>query len=104
MKRHFHITDYFPRHLFWDMDPDNLDPRKDKDIIIPRALYATTPSTFLQDISTLEQLYTQVEIEVELRRTKEKISDKVCELVARRYDVPLFSRFRRNNRRYSRTL
>ena len=85
------------------MNPDTLDRNYDKDIIIPRALYATTPATFSKDISTLEKLYTEKEIEKELRNTKEHISNKVCEMVAQRYHVATFSRFSRNESRITRT-
>ena len=39
------------------MDPSKLDLSRDKYIIIPRALYATTPDTFEADIQKLEKLY-----------------------------------------------
>ena len=41
------------------MNPDKLDPRKDKDIIIPRALFATNEETFSTDIVKLEQFYSK---------------------------------------------
>jgi hypothetical protein len=46
------IADIFPKHLFWDMDYETLDFQKDKDVIIPRALYLTNKNTF--------EKYTQV--------------------------------------------
>jgi hypothetical protein len=56
MKNKVNIATIFPKHLFWDMDYDKLNLEKDKAIIIPRAMYATTPDTFEQDIKRLEQL------------------------------------------------
>lgn len=54
MKQTVNIATIFPKHLFWDMDYSKLNPAKDKDIIIPRAMYATTPATFEKDIQKLE--------------------------------------------------
>lgn len=56
MKQSVNIATIFPKHLFWDMDYSKLNLSKDKSIIIPRALYATTPETFETDILKLEAL------------------------------------------------
>ncbi|PRD46101.1 DUF6922 domain-containing protein [Sphingobacterium haloxyli] len=87
------ISQIFPKHLFWDVDPKNLDIQDDKDFIIPRALMATTEETFVKDIQPLEQLYSKMQIVRELRKTKERISNEVCKLVARRYHVRQFLRY-----------
>lgn len=87
------IAKIFPKYLFWDMDHSQLDVQEDKDIIIPRALYATTPETFDQDISKLERLYTHRQIIKELRNTKELITNDICLLVSDRYNVKRFLRF-----------
>lgn len=44
------IDSLLPKHLFWDMDVAALDAKLYRDIIIPRALFATTPETFDKDI------------------------------------------------------
>ena len=93
MKSVKNIADILPKDLFWDVNPSNLDIQEDKDLIIPRALYATTEDTFSKDISRLEQLYKRSEIVEELRSTKERISNKVCMMVAQRYHVKYFSRY-----------
>jgi len=93
VKHKENIADIFPKHLFWDMDHSKLDLKKDKDIIIPRALYATTSESFNSDILKLERLYTNNQIVMELKSTKEHISNEVCLLVANRYHIPKFSRF-----------
>jgi hypothetical protein len=93
MIRDVHINQIFQKHLFWDVDMSCLDIDKDRDLIIPRALIATTPSTFTTDIAKLEIIYSKAAIARELKTTKEKISNKVCRLVARRYHVKQFSRF-----------
>jgi hypothetical protein len=93
--REKHIPDIFPKHLFWDVDYSGLDVERDRSFIIPRALYATTVATFVDDIEKLENLYTKEEILKELRHTREFISNRVCELVADRYQVPVFHRFKR---------
>lgn len=94
VKKLQNISEILPKHLAWDMDTDTLDFNKDRDIIIPRALLATTPATFLHDISNLEQVYTKTQIVKELKSTKERISNKVCVLVSQRYQVPIFARFK----------
>ncbi|WP_394369052.1 DUF6922 domain-containing protein [Flavobacterium agrisoli] len=93
VKRSINIATIFPKHLFWDMDYDKLSLSRDKDIIIPRALYATTPDTFEEDIKKLENLYSSKTIVKYLKQTTEKISNKVCLLVAKRYNVEPFVRF-----------
>lgn len=94
MKRQTDITTIFPKYLFWDMDYSKLHLKKDKDIIIPRAMYATTSETFDEDIQRLENLYTSSEIVTFLKNTKELISNEVCALVSKRYNIPVFARFK----------
>ena len=89
------ISEIFPKHLFWDMDYDALDLQQDKDIIIPRALIASTPATFQSDITKLESFYDRDQIVSELKATKERISNRICSLVAERYNIPNFARFRK---------
>jgi hypothetical protein len=93
MKAVIHINTIFPKHLFWDVDMSSLDVENDRDLIIPRALIASTPLTFVEDISKLEQIYSKATIARELKNTKERISNKICNLVARRYHVKQFARF-----------
>ena len=93
MKSADNIANIFPKELFWDVNPSQLDVEVDKDLIIPRALYATTENTFAEDISRLERLYKRTEIVDELKSTKERISNKVCTMVARRYHIKHFSRY-----------
>ncbi|WP_108866807.1 DUF6922 domain-containing protein [Aquimarina aquimarini] len=88
------ISSFFPKHLFWDMDMDRLDFQQDKDIIIPRALFATTEQTFLKDITLLEKIYKKDQILFYLKNTKERISNLVCDLVSKRYNTEPFKRFR----------
>ena len=75
------------------MNYDLLDIDRDQDIIIPRALYMTAPSTFHLDIDKLESLYTSDQIISVLKTTRELISNEVCELVANRYSIAVFRRF-----------
>lgn len=93
MSRKENIAAIFPKHLFWDVDCNKLDLERDKDIIIPRALYASTLDTFESNIKILEDIYSKNEILNTLKATKERISNTVCELVARRYRVKKFARF-----------
>lgn len=76
------------------MDPSKLHLSRDADIIIPRALFATNEETFSTDISILEQYYSKNTILKYLKTTKERISNEVCEMVAKRYNVPTFARFK----------
>ena len=75
------------------MDYSKLNLSKDKAIIIPRALFATTPETFETDIQKLEELYSTKDIVKYLKLTTENISNKVCMSVAKRYNVKPFLRF-----------
>lgn len=75
------------------MDYSKLNLSKDKSIIIPRALFATTPETFETDIQKLEELYSTKDIVKYLKLTTENISNKVCMSVAKRYNVKPFLRF-----------
>lgn len=93
MKATDNISKIFPKHLFWDMDYSKLSYKEDKDIIIPRALYATTKDTFIKDITTLEKIYTKKDILKVLHTTKERISNEVCQLVSKRYKVAPFYRY-----------
>lgn len=95
MNRKVKISAVFPKHLFWDMNYENLDAQQDQDIIIPRALFMTNKNTFNKDIEKLEAIYSATEIIKNLKATKERISNEVCELVARRYSIPLFKRYSR---------
>ena len=75
-------------------DMTNHTMKNDKNLIIPRALYATTKYTFKKDISKLEHLYSKKQILSCLKNTKERISNDVCVMVAKRYNEPPFYRFR----------
>ncbi|GGF44510.1 DUF6922 domain-containing protein [Echinicola rosea] len=93
MKKTVNIATQFPKHLFWDMDPSKLSVYRDKSIIIPRALFATTRDSFEQDIQKLEDLYSKRDILDTLKKTKEHISNEVCKLVSVRYKVAPFFRY-----------
>jgi hypothetical protein len=94
LKATINIASQFPKHLFWDMDYSKLSIKKDKETIIPRALFATTQETFTTDILKLEELYTPKVILNVLKNTKERISNNVCALVAKRYNVATFYRYK----------
>ena len=93
MRKQINIAKKFPKHLFWDMDASRLSLDEDKAIIIPRALFATTPATFENDIQRVEELYSKKDILSILKNTKERISNEVCTLVAKRYKVKPFLRY-----------
>ena len=94
MKATVNIASQFPKHLFWDMDYTKLSYKRDKHIIIPRALLDTTKDTFVNDILKLESIYPKKEIVDILKNTKELVSNEVCLLVAKRYKVTPFYRFK----------
>jgi hypothetical protein len=75
------------------MDLAQLDARNDKDIIIPRAMLATSKDSFSADILKLESLYSKSEIILHLKMTKELISNEVCEMISERYSIDTFRRF-----------
>ena len=92
MKASINIAKIFPKHLFWDVDPAELDVQLDRDLIIPRALFATTEKISENDIELLETLYKRTEIVQELQSTPERISNAVCTLVAKLYRPKHFFR------------
>ena len=74
MKQNVNIAAIFPKYLFWDMDYSKLNPTRDKDIIIPRAMYATTEDTFEDDIKKLDiELKAWGEPLTELLQNNEKV-------------------------------
>ncbi len=77
------------------MDYTKLNLNKDKDIIIPRAMYATTADSFESDIQRLEKLYSKDDILFYLKNTKELISNQVCLMVSKRYKSASFMRFKK---------
>jgi hypothetical protein len=87
------IAEILPKHSFWDMKVEQLDAQRDIAVIVPRALFFTTPETFEKDIELLEKIYNKSEIVRNLKATKEPISNKIFELVANRYHVATFRRF-----------
>jgi len=93
MNNRQNIEHIFPKHLFWDVDMRKLNPKRDRALIIPRALFATTEVTFADDISRLEEIYPKNEILNTLKNTKERVSNTVCDMVAKRYHTKPFARF-----------
>ena len=93
MNKDIKISSVFPKHLFWDVKLEQLDAERDQDLIVPRALFMTDEQSFIQDIEKLELIYTNTEIIDTLKTTKERISNKVCEMVADRYHIPVFRRY-----------
>lgn len=88
------ISSVFPKHLFWDVKLEELDTELDQDLIIPRALYMTDEMSFEDDIEKLERIYSSTEIIHILKITKARISNRVCEMVANRYHIPVFHRYK----------
>lgn len=94
MAKKINIANTFPKQAFWDMDSSRLSPQKDKAIIIPRVLMTTNEDTFSKDIALVETVYDANEIYTTLKDTKERISNKVCRLVSKRYNKPTFLRYK----------
>ena len=76
------------------MDINKLSSKRDKNIIIPRMLLATNKSSFIKDITTLELIYAPSEIYNVLKNTKERISNQLCKMVAKRYNKEVFLRYK----------
>lgn len=93
MKKRVDISQLFPKYVFWDVNPKRLDVERDFYLIIPRALFATDENNFEANIQKLEDLYPRETILQILQQTREAISNKVCELVAQRYQVEPFYRW-----------
>ncbi len=55
------ISQIFPKHLFWDVDPKILDIQDDSDFIIPRALIASIlPPHKTSSIVNKQHIYLKV--------------------------------------------
>jgi hypothetical protein len=93
VNKDINISSVFPKHLFWDVKLEQLDAERDQALIVPRALFMSTDQSFEEDIKKLELIYSNIEIISTLKTTKELISNKVCEMVANRYHVPIFYRY-----------
>ncbi|SDE84151.1 hypothetical protein SAMN05216464_1109 [Mucilaginibacter pineti] len=93
MKKRVDLSQIFPKYVFWDADPSRLDVERDLGLIIPRALFVTDETNFEMNIQKLENLYSKETILSTLQYTRENISNKVCELVAKRYQVEPFYRW-----------
>ena len=76
------------------MDINSLSIEQDKEFIIPRVLMIADNDNFDLNIQLLERLYNSEEIYTALKRTKERISNDVCRMVAERYDKPTFLRYK----------
>lgn len=94
MAKRINISNTFPKQAFWDIDANKLSFQKDKAIIIPRVLMTTNEATFSKDIALVETIYDANEIYTTLKDTKERISNKVCRLVSKRYNKPTFLRYK----------
>jgi len=94
MKITSNIANTLPKQVFWDMDSNKLSTKKDKEIIIPRAVLTTTKETFIKDITLLENTYSANDIYNTLKNTKERISNNVCKMVSERYNMPEFLRYK----------
>ncbi len=95
MRQIVNLAPILSKYLFWDMDFRKLSPQQDKNIIVPRASYATTCDSFQEDIERLKKLYTKKEILDHLKNTKELISNKFGALVCKRYHTTPFVRFKK---------
>lgn len=94
MKTEVNIANIAPKQVFWDMNVSQLSTKKDKNLIIPRMLMATTKETFSKDIAVIESTYNTNEIYKVLKNTKERISNNVCRMVSNRYNKPTFLRYK----------
>lgn len=83
-----------PKHAFWDIDVDSLCREKDKEFIISRVMMTANKDNFDSVIKELESIYTDKEIYLALKHTKERISNNVCRLVCDRYQMPKFLRYK----------
>ena len=87
------VSDIFPDHLFWEYKINMLDFKRDKNLIIARALYFSSIKTFSKDIKKIESIYTKKEIAQCIKTTKELISNEVCDLISKRYNTSVKQRF-----------
>ena len=83
----------FKKHCFWDIDIHKISIEEHMDLIIPRMLFFVDENTFENVIIELEEVYSKEEIIDTLKNTNENISNTVCLLVSKRYDIKPFLRW-----------
>ncbi len=93
MNKKERTLEFLPKHAFWDTDINSLSIEHDKEFIIPRVLMTVDKDNFDLNIQLLERLYDPDEIYTALKRTKERISNDVCRMIAERYNEPFFFRY-----------
>lgn len=87
------LSNYFPKHLFWDVNLDKLDVRFDKDFIIERVL-----AYHMEDeeiFKKLEKLYSKKEIKKIALNSKQIFGNETIEFISKRYklDPTTFSKY-----------
>lgn len=93
MKNVTNILEKIPNYFFWDLDVAKLDIQRDKNVIISRILMFSDYSSYSDNILFLESLYTQDEIKRVIIASTERISDEICSLTSKRYNLHISSKF-----------
>jgi hypothetical protein len=77
------ISSIFPKHLFWDVDMDNVFLDEDADFIIGRVLSKSSKS---EDLSLLESIYEKGEIKFYAIQ-HDIFGNERIEFLCKRYDL-----------------
>lgn len=93
MKKTVNILEKIPNYVFWDLDVTKLNIQKDSDVVISRILMFSDFSNYSDNILFLESLYTEETIKSVIIASTERISDEICSLISKRYNLPIKSKF-----------
>ncbi len=93
MKKTVNILEKMPNYIFWDLDVTKLNIQRDSDVIISRILMFSDFSNYSDNILLLESLYTEETIKRTIIASTDRISDEICSLTSKRYNLPIKSKF-----------
>ncbi len=78
------VADAIKRRVFWDIDADNLDWKKDAQFIIERTL--VRGDTF--DVRAIFNTYSETELKEAILKSKSVLTPKVANYMSLRLNIP----------------
>ncbi|WP_394799684.1 DUF6922 domain-containing protein [Flavobacterium amniphilum] len=93
MKKTVNILEKIPNYVFWDLDMNKLNIQEDYDVIISRILMFSDLSNITENLLFLENIYTKEIIKKVAISSTERISDEICSVTSKRYNISIKSKF-----------
>ncbi|OOG72283.1 hypothetical protein [Algoriphagus sp. A40] len=78
------LSEYFPREIFWDVNLDELDYKKDSDFVIPRVL---DWGNFKNSWSNLKKLYPENVIQYYCLNQSQIFGNENIELLGKLFNI-----------------